>query len=112
MCIRDRDVRFDTITSPILSGDADAAFFRDLPQNVAPSTDNKPFFFYTSRIGDLLTKNPFAARSVNGAVVMTLLLVVIAFIACLFYVVVPLVRMSHTLSLIHISEPTRLLSIS
>jgi len=99
------DVRFDTITSPILSGDADAAFFRELPQNVAPSTDNKPFFFYTSRIGDLITKNPFVARSVNGAVVMTLLLVVIAFVACLFYVVVPLVRMSHTMPISTVAPP-------
>lgn len=98
------DVRFDTVTSPILSGDADDAFFSELPQNVAPSTDNKPFFFYTSRLGDLL-KNPFAARNVNGAVVMTLLLVVIAFIACLFYVVVPLIRMSHRTPISTVAAP-------
>jgi spermidine synthase len=99
------DVRFDTVTSPILSGDADETFFRELPQNIAPSTDNKPFFFYTSRLGDLLTTNPFGMRNANGAVLTTLLLVIIAFIACLSYVVVPLIRMSRRAPISTVAPP-------
>ena len=50
------DVPFDNITSTILSGNADAAFYDSLPENVAPSTDDRPFFFYTTRIGDFFSR--------------------------------------------------------
>ena len=36
-----------------MSGKADAAYFASLPENIAPSTDDNPFFFYTARFGDL-----------------------------------------------------------
>ena len=39
------DVSFDTITSTLMSGKADAAFFASLPENIIPSTDDNPFFF-------------------------------------------------------------------
>ena len=45
------DVAFDDITSTLLSGKADAAFFASLPENITPSTDDNPFFFYTARLG-------------------------------------------------------------
>ncbi|MEJ0014001.1 MAG: hypothetical protein WDM94_15605 [Bauldia sp.] len=47
------DVAFDDVTSTILAGEADAAFYDSLPENVAPSTDNRPFFFYTARLRDI-----------------------------------------------------------
>ena len=55
------DVAFDTVTSTLLSGKADAAFFASLPENITPSTDDNPFFFYTARFGDFVTK-PSSAR--------------------------------------------------
>src|SRR3977135_3583547 len=47
------DVGFDTITSTLMSGKADGAFFASLQENVTPSTDDNPFFFYTTRFGNL-----------------------------------------------------------
>jgi len=47
------DVGFDTVTSTLMSGKAGAAFFASLPENVTPSTDDNPFFFYTTRFGNL-----------------------------------------------------------
>ena len=46
--------RYDTVTSTLMSGKADAAFFASLPENIAPSTDDNPFFFYTARFGELV----------------------------------------------------------
>ena len=48
------DIAFDAVTSTLMSGKADAAFFNSLPENIAPSTDDNPFFFYTSRLGDIV----------------------------------------------------------
>ena len=48
------DVAFDAVTSTLMSGKADAAFFASLPENIAPSTDDNPFFFYTARFGDIV----------------------------------------------------------
>ena len=50
------DVTFDAITSTLMSGKADAAFFASLPQNVAAPTDDNPFFFYTARFGDIVAR--------------------------------------------------------
>ena len=55
------DVAFDNVTSTLMSGKADAAFFASLPENIAPSTDDNPFFFYTARFGN------FFASAVDGA---------------------------------------------
>ena len=54
------DVAFDAVTSTLMSGKADAAFFASLPENIAPSTDDNPFFFYTARFGDFFAR-PMAA---------------------------------------------------
>ena len=47
------DVAFDSVTSTLMSGKADAAYFASLPENVTPSTDDNPFFFYTARFGNI-----------------------------------------------------------
>jgi hypothetical protein len=62
------DVAFDTITSTLMSGKADAAFFASLPENVTPSTDDNPFFFYTTRFGDLARMSPTAPTNNNAAI--------------------------------------------
>jgi len=95
------DVAFDRVTSTLLSGKANAAFFRALPENIAPSTDNKPFFFYTSRVGDLLTRAP----SLSDAMSTTLLLVLAAFLACVFYIVIPFVRLAKRLPISTVTRP-------
>ena len=64
---RTRDSRYcwgrisPTTLSPrrSMSGKADAAFFGSLPENVAPSTDDNPFFFYTSRFGEFFSRPPW-----------------------------------------------------
>ena len=62
------DVAFDAVTSTLLSGKADAAFFASLPENIAPSTDDNPFFFYTSRFGDLVQQRARRSRCNNAAI--------------------------------------------
>lgn len=43
------NVSFDDVTTTLMSGKADAAWFNALAENIAPSTDDSPFFFYTAR---------------------------------------------------------------
>jgi hypothetical protein len=51
-----------------MSGKADAGFFASLPENVAPSTDDNPFFFFTARFGDLVGM-PLSALFHNDPVI-------------------------------------------
>src|SRR5205814_7025653 len=99
------DVAFDSVTSTILSGNASAAYFSSLPENISPPTDNKPFFFYTSRLGDLPTRGFPALASMNAAVATTLLLVVAVFLACVFYIVVPVIRMGKRMPVSIVLQP-------
>jgi SAM-dependent methyltransferase len=96
------DIAFDTVTSTLLSGKADAAFFAALPENVAPSTDDNPFFFYTARFGS----NPLSVTSNNNAAIgVTLLLVVISLLACVYYIVGPFVRLARRMPLSALTPP-------
>jgi SAM-dependent methyltransferase len=99
------DVAFDTVTSTILSGKADAAFFASLPENIAPSTDDDPFFFYTARLGDIFTMYASVDGNYNAAIWMTLLLVVVGLGACGYYIVVPFVRLAKKIPLSTLSTP-------
>lgn len=99
------DVMFDSVTSTILSGKASAAYFSSLPENIAPPTDNKPFFFYTSRLGDLPTRGFPALASMNAAVATTLFLVVAVFLACIFYIVIPVVRLGKRMPVSMVAQP-------
>jgi SAM-dependent methyltransferase len=99
------DVTFDTITSTLMSGKADAAFFASLPENITPSTDDNPFFFYTARFGDLATKPSSALTNNNAAISMTLLLILVAFCACGYYIVVPFVRLARRMPLSTLTPP-------
>jgi len=92
------DVTFDTVTSTLMSGKADAAFFASLPENITPSTDDNPFFFYTARFGEFVTK-PASVHSINNAAIsMTLLLIIVALCACGYYVISPLPASAISLS--------------
>jgi SAM-dependent methyltransferase len=98
-------VPFDSITTAMLSGKADGAFYDGLAENVAPSTDDKPFFFYTSRLGDLLTQSPWTLLSNKAAIGLTLVLLAVSVIACIGYVGVPFVRLSRRLGVARVAPP-------
>jgi hypothetical protein len=98
-------VSFDAITSTLMSGKADAAFFASLPQNISPSTDDNPFFFYTTRFGDFISKPLSAISQNNAAISMTLVLIVTALCACLYYIVGPYLRLTRRMPLSVLTPP-------
>jgi spermidine synthase len=99
------DVTYDTITSTLMSGRADAAFFASLVENIAPSTDDNPFFFFTERFSNLLTKPSATLSNNNAAISMTLLLIVVAFCACAYYIATPFVRLAKRMPLSALTPP-------
>ena len=99
------DVAFDGETSTLLSGKADAAYFASLPEDIAPSTDDKPFFFYTARLGDIVTMYASVAGNYNTAIWMTLLLVVAGLGACGYYILIPFLRISKTMPVATLAPP-------
>jgi SAM-dependent methyltransferase len=98
------DVAFDGVTSTLLSDKADAAFFDSLPENIAPSTDDKPFFFFTSRLGDLTSMSPWMNKN-NIAVSMTGLLIIVALLACGYYIVLPFLGLARRMPLSTLAPP-------
>jgi len=99
------DVTFDTVTSTLMSGKADAAFFASLPQNISPSTDDNPFFFYTARFRDLVGKPFLTLSNNNAAISMTLLLVGISLCAFAYYVIGPFVGLARQMPLSALTPP-------
>jgi SAM-dependent methyltransferase len=99
------DVSFDTVTSTLMSGKADAAFFASLPENIAPSTDDNPFFFYTARFGELVATPALALTNNNAAISMTLLIVMVALCACGYYIAIPFVRLARRMPLSALTPP-------
>src|SRR5712672_4734553 len=99
------DVAFDAITSTLMSGKADSAFLASLPANIAASTDDNPFFFYTARFGDLASM-PISALSNNSAAVsVTLLLMIVSLCACVYYIITPFVRLARRMPLSVLTPP-------
>ncbi|HZC98568.1 MAG TPA: hypothetical protein VE267_21040 [Bradyrhizobium sp.] len=107
------DIAFDAVTSTVLSDKADRAFFDQLPENIAPSTDDNPFFFFTSRLGDIADMHSWATKSNNAAVTMsnnaaismTGLLIIVALAACGNYIVLPFLRLARRMPLSTLSPP-------
>jgi SAM-dependent methyltransferase len=99
------DVTFDTITSTLMSGKADSAFFASLPQDISPSTDDNPFFFYTARFGDFARKPLATLSNNNAAISMTLMLLGMALCACVYYVIGPFVRLAKRMPLSALTPP-------
>lgn len=98
-------VAFDAVTSTLMSGKADPAFFASLPENVAPSTDDNPFFFFTQRFSNFLAKPSAAVTNNNAPISMTLLLLVVSLVACGYYIVVPFVRLARRMPLSALTPP-------
>ena len=98
-------VAFDAVTSTLMSGKADPAFFASLPDNVAPSTDDNPFFFFTQRFSKFLAKPSAAVTNNNAAISMTLLLLIVSLGACGYYIVVPFVRLATRVPLSALTPP-------
>jgi spermidine synthase len=99
------DVAYDNVTTTLLSGKADAAFFASLPENIAASTDDSPFFFYTHRLSDFLTKPSTAVTNNNVAISMVILILAVALFACVYYIVVPFARLARTMPLSTLTPP-------
>jgi spermidine synthase len=99
------DIAFDATTSTILSDRADMAFFASLPQDVTPSTDDRPFFFYTARLSDIGRSVAGGSMHDDPAITITLLLVAMSLGACVYYVVVPFLRLRKTLSMATLGPP-------
>jgi spermidine synthase len=99
------DVTYDAVTSTLISGKADTAFFASLVENITPSTDDNPFFFFTKRFGNLLTMPSATLSDNNAAISMTLLLIVMAFCACAYYIVTPFVRLARRMPLSALTPP-------
>jgi SAM-dependent methyltransferase len=98
------DIAFDDVASTLLSGKADAAFFAATSEDIAPSTDDKPFFFFTSRLGDFVARSTVSMNN-NAAVFMTGLLVIAAFCACVYYIFVPYLRLAKQMPLSILTPP-------
>ena len=99
------DVAYDAVTSTLLSGKADAAFFESLPENVAPSTDDNPFFFYTARLRDAFTASSSLYGNNNAAIALTRALVVLTLFACGYYIILPFVRLARRMPLSVLTPP-------
>jgi SAM-dependent methyltransferase len=98
-------VAYDTVTSTLMSGKADKAYFNSLVENIAPSTDDNPFFFFTERFGNLIAKPLATLSNNNAAISMTLLLIVVAFCACIYYIAVPFLRLAKRMPLSVLTPP-------
>jgi SAM-dependent methyltransferase len=99
------DVTFDNVTSTLMSGKADAKFFASLPENITPSTDDNPFFFYTARFGDLVARPSSAVTNNNAAISTSLLLIAVSLGACGYYIIRPFVRLARRLPLSELTPP-------
>jgi len=99
------DVTYDAVTSTLLSGKADAAFFESLPENVAPSTDDNPFFFYTARLRDVFTASSSLYGNNNAAIALTRALVILTFFACGYYIILPFARLARRMPLSVLTPP-------
>ena len=84
-------VTFDAVSRRCCPA-ADAAFFASLPENVTPSTDANPFFFYTARLRGICQHAcPTAPADNNAAITMTLMLRSCRYIAVRlrYYIIAP-----------------------
>jgi len=99
------DVAFDSITTTLMSGKADKAFLDSLPENIAASTDDNPFFFFTARLRDLLTNGSLLSTNYNAAIDMTIWLVITALCACVYYIAIPFVRIARRMPLAALTPP-------
>ena len=89
----------------MLSDKANQAFFDSLPENIAASTDDNPFFFYTSRFSDFVSTQSWDIMSNNVAIGITGLLIIVALCACGYYIVLPFLRLARRMPMATLTPP-------
>jgi SAM-dependent methyltransferase len=99
------DVAFDAVTSTLLSDKADQAFFDSLPENIAASTDDNPFFFFTSRFSDFVSARGWETIGNNAAIGITGLLIIVALCACVYFIVLPFLRLARRMPMSELGPP-------
>jgi hypothetical protein len=99
------DIAFDEITSTLMSGKADRAFLDRLPENITASTDDNPFFFYTARAGEIFNFGRSLSMNNNAAISMTHWLLLLALLACVYYIVIPFLRLAKQMPLSALAPP-------
>lgn len=83
----------DNPFSALIAGNDPYAFAQHYPYNVAPVTDNAPFFFFTLKLGQILHRGELEQSidwKVNLGVAVLLTVLMISFVAVLAFVVIPL----------------------
>ncbi|WP_298378270.1 hypothetical protein [uncultured Bradyrhizobium sp.] len=98
------DIAYDNVTSALLSGRADQSFLDSLPENIAASTDDKPFFFYTGRLGDLFVKNGLDVRH-NAALAVIKWVLVFQLGICIYYIGIPFRRLMRRMPVATLVPP-------
>src|SRR5262249_18007560 len=68
-------------------------------------TDDSPFFFFTQRLSNFLTKPSVAATNNNVAISMVVLMLVVALAACVYYIAVPFVGLARRMPLSTLTPP-------
>jgi hypothetical protein len=76
-----------------------------LPENIAPSTDDNPFFFFTQRLSNFVVRPASALPNNNAAISMTLVLLIVALGACGYYIVAPSIRLAKRMPLSTLTPP-------
>ena len=99
------DVTFDAVTSTLLSDKADQVFFDSLPENIAPSTDDNPFFFFTSRFSDFMSAPGRDTIGNNAPIGITVSLVILALGACVYFIVLPFLRLAKRMRISELGPP-------
>jgi hypothetical protein len=88
-----------------MSGKADEAFLDRLPENITASTDDNPFFFYTARAGEIFNFGRSLSMNNNAAISMTHWLLLLALLACVYYIVIPFLRLAKQMPLSALTPP-------
>jgi SAM-dependent methyltransferase len=99
------DVAFDEVTTTLMTGKADAAYFDSLAEKINPSTDDNPFFFYTNRLADLFGVRSTLSMNNNAAITMTRVLVILSLFACGYYILIPFLRLAKRMPLATLTPP-------
>jgi len=98
------DMAFDSVTSTLLSGKADQAYLDSLPENIAASTDDKPFFFYTARLANLFADDENKVQN-NAAVGMIKWVLALQLAIAICYIGIPFMRLTRRMPLATLAPP-------
>jgi hypothetical protein len=83
----------DNAFSRLISGNDAYAFAKQYPYNVAPVSDNQPFFFFTLKVGQVLHQESLQQGmdwKVNLGVAVLVMVLVISLVAVCAFLIVPL----------------------